>query len=82
MWLFVSSCVYAPMRYPGCSAHWYLLVQLLRTKGIFLASFGFPLQPYCVKCSPTLTRILVLACLLYDSLLGVLVFGCAARCNA
>ena len=29
MWIFVSSCVYAPMtrmRYPGRSAYWYLLV--------------------------------------------------------
>ena len=26
MWIFVSSCVYAPMRYPGCSTYWYLIV--------------------------------------------------------
>ena len=69
------------MRYPGCSAYWYLLVYLLRMKGIFLASLGFQFQLCCVKCSPTLTGILVLACLLYDSLPGVLVFGYAARCN-
>ena len=47
-----------------------------------LASSGFPLQLCCIKCSPTLTGILVLAlCLFYDSLLVVLVFGCVARCN-
>ena len=41
-----------------------------------------PALLYCIKCSPTLTGILVLAlCLLYDSLLGVLVFGCVARCR-
>ena len=53
----------------------------LKMKGVFLASLGFPLQLCCVKCSPMLTGILVLVCLLYDSLPGVLVFGCAARCN-
>ena len=65
------------MRYPGCSASWCFY----GWNGIFVASLGFPLQLCCVKCSPTLTGILVLACLLYDSLPGVLVFGCAARCN-
>ena len=33
--------------------------------GIFLASLGFPLQLCCIKCSPTLTRILVLAYVCY-----------------
>ena len=51
-------------------------------KGIFLPSLGFPLQLCCVKCSPALTAILVLAlCLLCDCLLGVLLFGCIAICN-
>ena len=66
---------------PGCSAYWYLLVYLLRMTGIFLASVGFPLQLCCVKCSPTPAGILVLACLLYELLQCVLVFGCAAICN-
>ena len=45
------------------------------------ASLGFPLQLCCITSSPMLTGMLVLAlCLLYDSLLGVLVFGCVARC--
>ena len=47
-----------------------------------LASSGFPHQLCFIKCSLTLTGILMLAlCLLYDSLLVVLVFGCVARCN-
>ena len=51
-------------------------------KGIFLASLGFPLQLCCIKCSPTLTGIGVsIMFVIYDSLLGVLVFGCVARYN-
>ena len=71
-------------------------------KGIFIASLGFPLQLCCIKCSPTLTGILVLVYVSYFGqhcsptltrifvvllnvddlhLLGVLVFGCVARCN-
>ena len=82
MWIFVSSCVYAPMRYPGCSTYWYLLVYFLRMKGIFLASLGFPLQLCCIKCSPTLTGMFVVLLNVDDlHFLGVLVFGCVARCN-
>ena len=46
------------------------------------ASSGFPLQLCCIKCSPTLTGMFVVFLTVNDlHLLGVLVFGCVARCN-
>ena len=59
---------------------------------MILASSGFPLQRCCIKCSPTLTGMFVVGLFLtgmfvvfltVDNLhfLGVLVFGCVARCN-
>ena len=49
---------------------------------MILASSGFPLQRCCIKCSPTLTGMFVVF-LTVDNLhfLGLLVFGCVARCN-
>ena len=43
----------------------------------------FPLQRCCIKCSPTLTGMFVVFLNADDlhNLLGVLVFGCVARCN-
>ena len=47
-----------------------------------LASSGFPLQRCCIKCSPMLTGMFVVFLTVDDlHLLGVLVFGCVARCN-
>ena len=46
------------------------------------ASSGFPLQRCCIKCSPKLTRMFVVFLNVDDlHLLGVLGFGCVARCN-
>ena len=46
------------------------------------ASSGFPLQHCCIKCSPTLTGMFAVFLNVDDlRLLGVLVFGCVARCN-
>ena len=42
---------------------------------------GFPLQSCCIKCSPTSTGMFVVFLNVDDlHLLGVLVFGCIARC--
>ena len=51
------------MIYPGCLAHWHGLLAFIASKdeGIFLASLEFPLQLCCIKCSPALTGLLVLA---------------------
>ena len=57
---------------------------------MILAGSGFPLQRCCIKCSPTLTGMFVefltgmfVVFLTVDDLhlLGVLVFGCVARCD-
>ncbi len=49
---------------------------------MILASTGFPLQRCCIKCSPTVTGMFVVFLTVGDlHLLGVLVFGCVARCN-
>ena len=59
---------------------------------MILTSSGFPLQSCCIKCSPKLTGMFVVfltgmfvVFLTVDDqvyiLLGVLVFGCVARCN-
>ena len=57
---------------------------------MILASSEFPLQRCCIKCSPTLTGMFVVfltgmfvvfLTVDYLHLLGVLVFGCVARCN-
>ena len=57
---------------------------------MIMASSGFPLQRCCIKCSPTLTGMFVVFLTgmfvvfrIVDDLhlLGVLVFGCVARCN-
>ena len=46
------------------------------------ASSGFPLQRCCIKCSPKLTGMFVVFLNVDDlHLLGVLGFGCVARCN-
>ena len=46
------------------------------------ASSEFPLQRCCIKCSSKLTGMLVVFLNVDDlHLLGVLVFGCVARCN-
>ena len=46
------------------------------------ASSGFPLQRCCIQCSPTLTGMFVVFLTVDDlNLLGVLEFGCVARCN-
>ena len=49
---------------------------------MILASSGFPLQRCCIKYSPTLTGMFVVFLTVDDlHFLGVLVFGCVARCN-
>ena len=49
---------------------------------MILASSEFSLQRSCIKCSPTLTGMLVVFLTVDDlHLLGVLVFGCVASCN-
>ena len=46
------------------------------------ANSGFALQRCCIKCSLTLTGMFVVFLNVDDlHLLGVLVFGCVARCN-
>ena len=49
---------------------------------MILTSSGFPIQRCCIKCSPTLTGMFVVFLNVDElHLLGVLVFGCVARCN-
>ena len=49
---------------------------------MILASSGFPVQRFCIKCSPTLTGMFAVFLTVDDlHLPGVLVFGCVARCN-
>ena len=57
MWLFVSSCVYEIPRLLSLL----VLACIGVMKGIFLASLGLPLQLCCIKRSPTVTGMLVLA---------------------
>ena len=72
MWLFVSSCVYEIHRLLN------LLVGLLaciasNDERDIPSKFGVSTPAYWNFC--------VSICLLYDSLLGVLVYSCVARCN-